>query len=118
MKNIYSDKWGLAYASPLWSVGLLGLNFLISGLFLLDIKLVLFGVCATVVILRKDILYFAKSDRFFLVTLLFQIVVGSILIGIGAFHKAYQPILVSGGITLIWTLFFSFYLFKKLDWND
>ena len=118
MKNIYNDKYGLAYAIPLWGTGLGGLNLLIAGLFLFHTKLILIGVCATVFILRKDILYFARSDRFFLVTLLIQIVIGSILIGIGISKNDYQPFLVSNAITLIWTLFFSFYLFKKLDWND
>ncbi|WP_409419232.1 hypothetical protein ACJ3XJ_01060 [Marinomonas sp. RS-M-Aa-14] len=118
MKNIYNDKWGLAYGTPLWGGGLVGINFLISGLFLLNIQIILFGLCATVMILRKDVLYFAKSDRLFLVTLMLQAVFGSASIWGAITYNFYQLFFLSVAITLIWTSFFFFYYLKKLDWNE
>ena len=118
MKNIYNDKAGLAYAAPLWVSGLMGLNFLITGLFVFNFELILFGICMTFFVLRKDILYFAKSDRFFLVTLVIQVAISSFLMVIGVNQQAIELALISGAISLIWTLFFYVYLLKKLDWND
>ncbi|MCV2403746.1 hypothetical protein OFY17_12805 [Marinomonas sp. C2222] len=118
MNNIYSDKWGLAYAAPLWCTGLLGMNHLIAGIFLLNTKLIIIGICATIAMLRKDILHFAKFDRLFLVGLIIQTILGVTLIGMGVTYDYYQLVLISGVLTLIWTTFIFFYYLNKLDWND
>ena len=118
MKNIYNDKAGIAYAAPLWVSGLMGLNFLIAGLFVFNIELILFGICMTFFVLRKDILYFAKSDRPFLVTLIVQVTTSCFLMVVGVNKQIVELALVSGAISLIWISFVYVYLLKKLDWNN